>query len=135
MRWQGFVLLLVASYSSAQCPWSRNVPALHGSCACSYNLAQELTLQCAQVDFPVLITALNEHAATQTIDLLYVHNSTVGELRDNLLSRLTVHNVQLSKCGIKTIGPRAFSGQENSLKNLNLQVGFLRIEFYYEMVI
>ena len=105
----------------AQCPWSRNVPALHGSCACSYNLAQELTLQCAQVDFAVLVTALNEHAASQTIDLLYVHNSTVGELRDNLLSRLKVHNVQLSKCHIRTIGPRAFAGQEESLKNLNLQ--------------
>lgn len=114
-------VLAILGAATAQCPWSRNVPALHGSCACSYNLAQELTLQCAQVDFPLLMTALNEHAASQTIDLLYVHNSTVGELRDNLLARLTVHNVQLSKCHIRAIGSRAFAGQEASLKNLNLQ--------------
>lgn len=122
MKWRSLLgLLLVVVGATAQCPWSRSVPALHGSCACSYNLAQELTLQCGQVNFTTLIDALHGHASNQIIDLLYVHNSTIPELRDNVLSRLTVHNIQLSRCQIRSIGPRAFAGQEDSLKNLNLQ--------------
>lgn len=69
--------------------------------------------------------ALNEHAQSQTIDLFYVHNSTVIELRDNFLSLLTVHNIQMSRCQIKSIGARAFLGQETTLKNLNLQDNLL----------
>lgn len=114
-------LLVIVAGVTAQCPWSRSVPALHGSCACSYNLAQELTLQCGQVNFTTLLEALHGHANNQIIDLLYVHNSSVPELRDNMLNRLTVHNIQLSRCQIRSIGPRAFAGQEESLKNLNLQ--------------
>lgn len=125
MRVQSWVLALAvwiaAGNVTAQCPWSRSVPALHGSCACSYNLAQELTLQCGQVNFTTLMQALNDHAQSQIIDLFYVHNSSVVELRDNFLSLLTVHNVQMSRCQIKSIGSRAFAGQENTLKNLNLQ--------------
>ncbi|XP_057372454.1 uncharacterized protein LOC130693341 isoform X1 [Daphnia carinata] len=116
---------MAAGGVTAQCPWSRNVPGLHGSCACSYNLAQELTLQCGQVNFTTLMDALNEHAQSQTIDLFYVHNSTVMELRDNFLSLLTVHNVQMSRCHIRNIQPRAFLGQETTLKNLNLQDNLL----------
>lgn len=112
---------IAADSVKAQCPWSRSVPALHGSCACSYNLAQELTLQCGQVNFTTLMEALNDHAQSQTIDLFYVHNSSVVELRDNFLSLLTVHNVQMSRCQIRTIAPAAFVGQETTLKNLNLQ--------------
>lgn len=110
---------------SAQCPWSRSVPALHGSCACSYNLAQELTLQCGQVNFTTLMEALNEHAQSQTIDLFYVHNSSVAQLPDDFLSLLTVHNIQMSRCQIRSIGARAFVGQETTLKNLNLQDNLL----------
>ena len=104
--WVMKVVLWMAAAASvtAQCPWSRSVPALHGSCACSYNLAQELTLQCGQVNFTTLMDALNQHAQSQTIDLFYVNNSTVTELRDNFLSLLTVHNVQMSRCKIKSIG-------------------------------
>ena len=125
--WVMKVVLWMAAAASvtAQCPWSRSVPALHGSCACSYNLAQELTLQCGQVNFTTLMDALNQHAQSQTIDLFYVNNSTVTELRDNFLSLLTVHNVQMSRCQIKSIGARAFVGQEATLKNLNLQDNLL----------
>jgi len=117
--------LVAAGGVTAQCPWSRNVPGLHGSCACSYNLAQELTLQCGQVNFTLLMEALNDHAQSQIIDLFYVHNSTVTELQDNFLSLLTVHNVQMSRCQIRNIEPRAFIGQETTLKNLNLQDNLL----------
>ena len=73
-------------------------------------------------NFTVLVTALNDHAHNQVIDLLYVHNSSVVQLVDDVFRRLTVHNVQLSRCQIGSIAPRAFAGQEASLKNLNLQV-------------
>lgn len=121
-----FALFCIASdlglAVAAQCPWSRSVPALQGSCACSYNLAHELTLQCGQVsNFSILVAALNDHAHNQVIDLLYVHNSSVGQLVDDVFARLTVHNVQLSRCQIAGIAARAFAGQEASLKNLNLQ--------------
>jgi len=41
------------------------VATLHGSCSCSYNLAQELTLQCHAVDFSSLIGALQQYASDQ----------------------------------------------------------------------
>lgn len=48
-RLVGYIVLAAAwigaGAASAQCPWARSVPALNGACACSYNLAQELTLQ------------------------------------------------------------------------------------------
>lgn len=116
---------IVAGGVTAQCPWSRSVPALHGSCACSYNLAQELTLQCGQVNFTTLMEALNEHAQSQTIDLFYVHNSTVVHLADDFLKLLTVHNIQMSRCQIRSIAAGAFVGQETTLKNLNLQDNLL----------
>jgi len=115
----------VASMASAQCPWSRKVATLQGSCACSYNLAQELTLQCHAVDFSALIGALQQYASDQTIDLLYVHNSSVVDLRDGIFQHVTINNLQLSGCNIRRIAAKAFQGQEQSLKNLNLQDNLL----------
>ena len=56
------------------------------------------------------------------IDLLYVHNSSVVDLRDGIFQHVTINNLQLSRCNIRRIGAKAFQAQENSLKNLNLQV-------------
>ena len=58
----------------------------------------------------------------QTIDLLYVHNSSVVDLRDGIFQHVTINNLQLSGCNIRRIAAIAFQGQEQSLKNLNLQV-------------
>jgi len=78
--------------------------------------------QCGAVDLSVLTAALKEHGQGQVIDLLYVHNSTVNELRDNTFQHISVNNIQLSRCEIRRIGPAAFRGQEETLRNLNLQV-------------
>ena len=129
LMWRLACCVLLAAYgargASAQCPWNRNVASLQGACACSYNLAQELTLQCGAVDFGVLLNTLKEYAGGQTIDLLYVHNSSVLELRDGTFKHVRINNIQLSRCDIRRIGPTAFQGQEDSLKNLNLQDNML----------
>lgn len=117
-----FLLLLwLAQSALAQCPWHREVPELQSTCICAYNLGQELSVQCDQVDFPRLLQALEVYAATSVIDLLYVNNSTLTEIRDGSFRKVTLHNVQLSGCRIKNIQPGAFRGQERSLRNLNLQ--------------
>ncbi|KAF5298393.1 hypothetical protein FQR65_LT01171 [Abscondita terminalis] len=106
---------------NAQCPWQREVLELQSSCLCSYNLARELSVQCDMVDWQKLLLALNQYSIDSPIDLLYVNNSTIGSLSDSIFIKLQVHNIQLSGCKIKTVSKSAFSGQEQSLKNLNLQ--------------
>ncbi|KAJ8964478.1 hypothetical protein NQ314_004765 [Rhamnusium bicolor] len=107
--------------TSAQCPWQREVPELQSACLCSYNLGHELSVQCDMVDWSKLLTALNKYATSTPLDLLYVNNSTVGDLKDNILANLKVQNIQLSGCKIKKVSSGAFKGQEQYLKNLNLQ--------------
>lgn len=119
-----FSMLLVNS-TLAQCPWQRDVPDLQSSCLCAYNLGHELSVQCDQVDFNLLIDALNKYAQTTKIDLLYVNNSTIDKLANNTFASLQLHNVQLSSCKMKTVEEAAFSGQETILRNLNLQDNFL----------
>ncbi|XP_050086230.1 leucine-rich repeat and fibronectin type-III domain-containing protein 3 isoform X2 [Anopheles aquasalis] len=109
----------------AQCPWQREVPDLQNSCLCAYNLGQELSVQCDQVDFPVLVEALDKYARATPLDLLYVNNSTVEQLEGGLFVNLKLHNVQLSSCKMKRIDENAFKGQENVLKNLNIQDNLL----------
>ena len=126
MHWWYCMLIATfcaGTYVSASCPWSRDVYELQ--CACSYNLAQELTVQCNQVNFTTLMDTLNEYAESQTVDLLYVHNSSINEIKDNVFSHVSVNNIQMSKCEIRRISARAFQGQEESLKNLNLQDNLL----------
>lgn len=65
--------------------------------------------------------ALNRFARSTAIDLLYINNSTIEKLDNNIFSNLKIHNLQLSSCQIKTIDDTAFKGQEKLLKNLNLQ--------------
>lgn len=69
--------------------------------------------------------ALDKYARTTSLDLLYVNNSTIEILEDNIFSNLRLHNVQLSNCKIKRIEDSAFKGQENVMKNLNLQDNLL----------
>ncbi|ALC37965.1 haf [Drosophila busckii] len=115
------LILLLAGSSSAQCPWQRDVPELQASCICAYNLGRELSVQCDQVEFTQLLDAMNKYARQKPVDLLYVNNATIEELTDDVFSNLSLHNVQLSSCGIKRISNGAFGGQEEVLKNLNLQ--------------
>ncbi|CAH1183723.1 unnamed protein product [Phaedon cochleariae] len=107
--------------ATAQCPWQRDVPELLSSCICSYNLGHELSVQCDIVNWLTLLSALNKYATATPLDLLYVNNSTVGELKANILVNLQVQSVQLSGCKIKSVHSDAFAGQEHHLKNLNLQ--------------
>lgn len=55
------------------------------------------------------------------IDLLYINNSSIPVLTNNLFTNLKIHNLQISGCGIKKIEEDAFRGQGQYLKNLNLQ--------------
>lgn len=106
---------------AAQCPWQREVLELQSSCLCSYNLGHELSVQCDIVEWPNLLSALQKYATQTPVDLLYVNNSTIGNLSDSIFANLKVHNIQLSGCKIKTVSSGAFKGQEQHLKNLNLQ--------------
>lgn len=73
------------------------------------------------VNWPKLLSALSKFATQTAVDLLYVNNSTIGVLQDNIFVNLKVHNIQLSGCKIRTVESTAFTGQEQHLKNLNLQ--------------
>lgn len=119
------VFLAVLGLTAAQCPWQRELLELQATCICSYNLGRELSVQCDQVEFPLLLDALNKYARDKPIDLLYVNNSTIEELPDEIFVNLRLHNVQLSSCKIKRIEDGTFKGQETVLKNLNLQDNLL----------
>jgi Leucine-rich repeat (LRR) protein len=109
------------SLSSAQCPWQRESTDLQSACLCSYNLGHELSVQCDMVDWSKLLAALQKYATTTPLDLLYVNNSTIGALKDNIFVNLQVQNLQLSGCKINSVAGDTFKGQEQHLKNLNLQ--------------
>ncbi|XP_055921785.1 TLR4 interactor with leucine rich repeats isoform X1 [Eupeodes corollae] len=119
------VILAALGLTAAQCPWQRELLELQATCICSYNLGRELSVQCDQVEFPLLLDALNKYARDKPIDLLYVNNSTIEELQDEIFVNLRLHNVQLSSCKIKRIEDGTFKGQESVLKNLNLQDNLL----------
>lgn len=124
-RWPPLLLLLlalVASNANAQCPWHRDVKELQSSCICAYNLGQDLSVQCDMVDFPRLLSALDRFARDASLDLLYVNNSSVGTLAEDAFRHLRLKSVQLSGCRIRSIPAGVFRNQENTLKNLNLQV-------------
>ncbi|XP_055682341.1 leucine-rich repeat and fibronectin type III domain-containing protein 1-like protein isoform X2 [Lutzomyia longipalpis] len=120
-----FSTLIFVNSTIAQCPWQKDIPDLQTSCLCAYNLGQELSVQCDQVEFAVLVDALNKYTKAKPIDLLYVNNSTVESLEVNVFANLRLHNMQLSSCRIKSIKEGAFNGQEQVLKNLNLQDNLL----------
>lgn len=117
------VLLLTAltPLNNAQCPWQRDVTELQSACLCSYSIGRELSVQCDIVQWSKLIFALQKYATDTILDLLYVNNSTIGVLRNSIFSKLKVHSVQLSGCRIRSVANDAFAGQEQYLRNLNLQ--------------
>lgn len=115
------LMMLMASTAYSECPWGRDINELQSSCICSYNLGQQLSVQCDMVDFGQLLKALDKYAHAMPLDLLYVNNSSVKAINDGAFSNLKLHNLQLSGCRIRTISPAAFQGLETSLKNLNLQ--------------
>lgn len=80
---------------------------------------------CLKVDFPTLVAALDKYTRTTPLDLLYINNSTIKKLENNVFSNLQLNNVQLSSCKLKQIEQNAFVGQESHLKNLNLQDNLL----------
>ncbi|VVD00779.1 unnamed protein product, partial [Leptidea sinapis] len=122
LRWWLATVLLVTMFEhgQAQCPWQDSL-ALQESCVCAYNLARQLSVQCDQVDFPALMYALNSNARKIPMDLLYINNSTITELTDDLFIDLAIHNLQISSCKITRIQDETFRGQGPFLKNLNLQ--------------
>lgn len=140
-----FSTIFLVNSTLAQCPWQKDIPDLQTACLCAYNLGHELSVQCdqvsscicflmfqikqfyfcKQVEFVLLMEALNRFARSTAIDLLYVNNSTIDKLDSNIFSNLKIHNLQLSSCQIKIINDTAFKGQEKLLKNLNLQDNLL----------
>lgn len=72
-----------------------------------------------------MINALEKYTRSTSLDLLYVNNSTIERLQNNIFINLRLYNVQLSSCKVKSIEENAFKGQENVLKNLNLQDNLL----------
>lgn len=104
-----------------QCPWQQDLPDFQSSCLCAYNLRRELSVQCDMVDFTKLVHALDHYCRNIPLDLLYVNNSTVLQLKDSIFKNLQIHNIQISGCRIRSVSPGAFIGQEEFLKNLNLQ--------------
>ncbi|CAH1644732.1 unnamed protein product [Spodoptera littoralis] len=113
-------LMLTAQCARTQCPWE-GAPTLQAACICAHNLARDLSVQCDQVDFPTLLSALNMSTRNIVIDLLYINNSSIPVLTNNMFANLKIHNLQISGCGIKRIEDDAFRGQGPYLKNLNLQ--------------
>ncbi|XP_068620790.1 uncharacterized protein haf [Battus philenor] len=114
------LLAVMIQYAEAQCPW-KDTPALQSTCVCALNLARDLSIQCDQVDFAALLTALNSNARKVSIDLLYINNSTIPVLGDDIFANLKIHNLQMSGCKMKKIEDDSFRGQGPYLKNLNLQ--------------
>lgn len=56
----------------AQCPWGRDpqLTELRTACLCAANQAQQLSVQCSLVNFPMLTAALREYARDSAIDLV-----------------------------------------------------------------
>ncbi|GBP06008.1 Leucine-rich repeats and immunoglobulin-like domains protein 3 [Eumeta japonica] len=120
MWWTLALVALAVTRTHGQCPWV-GAPALHAACDCALNLAHDLSVQCRLVDFPALLNALDSSARNIPIDLLYVHNSTVPSLPNDIFINLKIHNLQISGCRIKKIADNAFRGQGPYMKILNLQ--------------
>lgn len=140
--------MTIVHFTQGQCPW-KDFPDLQATCVCALNLARQLSVQCDQVmkvesffvyyifyilpaykityaiyfqvDFPILLSTLNISARKNTIDLLYINNSTIPVLSNEMFANLAIHNLQISGCKVNKIEDNAFKGQGQYLKNLNLQ--------------
>ncbi|XP_025405534.1 uncharacterized protein LOC112679828 [Sipha flava] len=116
------LVCLCISKSQAQCPWQADQSAteLHSSCICSVNMAQELSVQCDLVNYESLLQTLEKYSQ-ETLDLLYINNSSIKTINDSNFANLKIHNLQLSGCQIQSISQRAFKGLEPYLRHLSLQ--------------
>ncbi|CAH2104411.1 unnamed protein product [Euphydryas editha] len=114
------VLMTIFHCSQAQCPWNDKLD-LQATCVCAFNLARQMSVQCDQVEFSTLLSTLNSSARKITIDLLYINNSTIHLITDDMFQNLAIHNLQISGCKVKKIENNAFKSQGPYLKNLNLQ--------------
>lgn len=63
---------------------------------------------------------LNKYSQ-ETLDLLYINNSSIKTVDDSSFANLKIHNLQLSGCQIQTISQTAFKGLEPYLRHLSLQ--------------
>ena len=116
------VLLLTPSLILAQCPWGRDpgLVELQSSCLCALNSKQQLSVQCNIVNFAMLASALSDYARDIVIDLVYVNNSAIVELPENVFRGLKITNLQLNNAKITKMSPDAFRGLEDTLQGLNL---------------
>ncbi|XP_045767462.1 leucine-rich repeat and immunoglobulin-like domain-containing nogo receptor-interacting protein 1 [Maniola jurtina] len=112
--------VIIVHCARGQCPWNDSLD-LQTTCICAFNLVRQLSVQCDQVDFLVLLAALNSSARKISIDLLYINNSTIPTLTNEMFENLAIHNLQISGCKVKRIENNAFKSQGQYLKNLNLQ--------------
>lgn len=113
---------VILSSASASCPWGRAPAAasLQSSCLCALNTKQQLSVQCNLVNFPLLASALTEYARDLPIDLVYVNNSAIPELPENVFRGLKISNLQLNNAKLSQISANAFRGLEDTLQGLNL---------------
>ncbi|KAI5704670.1 hypothetical protein M8J75_007751 [Diaphorina citri] len=120
-------LILLAALiqgGSAQCPWEdESESELQSTCICSYNTANELSIQCNDLtNYPLFKATLNKHVNTKVpLDLLYINNSAIRNINENTFNGIFIKNLQLSHCRINSITPNAFRHLEFTLKHLNLQ--------------
>ena len=68
----------------------------------------------------MLASALGEYARDAPIDLVYVNNSAILELPENVFRGLKISNLQLNNAKITKISPDAFRGLEDTLQGVNL---------------
>ena len=116
------LLFTPARTAVAQCPWGRdpNLVELQSACLCAINLSQQLSVQCSVVNFDMLTSALYDYAREAAIDLVYVNNSAIVELKENTFKGLKISNLQISNAKISKVSPNAFRGLEDTLQGLNL---------------
>jgi len=126
LLWSSILNLLcspfLVSAAVSACPWGRDpkLTELRAACLCATNIAQQLSVQCSVVNFPLLTAALKEYASDSAIDLVYVNNSAVRQLEANTFRGLKISNLQISHAQLSKIDPEAFRGLEDTLQGLNL---------------
>lgn len=104
---------------TGQCPWDGGGrPELASSCVCAYSQQGRLSVQCHSVSLNMVAGALR---GGQPLDLLYIHNSSLGTLSSNVFRDLGVVNLQLSSCKIAEIATGALAPLQYTLKSLHLQ--------------
>lgn len=120
----GFLLTVLIQGGATQCPWEEETETeLASTCICSFNTANELSVQCNDLaNYPLFKATLIKYTTSKVpLDLLYINNSAIRNINENTLSGILVKNLQLSHCRINSITPNAFRHMEATLKHLNLQ--------------